>query len=76
MSAREDLGLGHQAHPLLGHRVVDTATDRTGVLRAIAPEQVTGPGGRSRMVTRAWLAPVDGGREWTAPVDRIVEAKR
>ncbi|WP_372412046.1 hypothetical protein [Streptomyces luteireticuli] len=76
MSAQQDLGLGHQAHPLLGRLVVDTATDRTGVLRAVAPEQVEGPGGRSRMVTRAWLAPEHGGREWTAPVDRITAANR
>lgn len=75
MSVGQDLGLGHQAHPLLGRRVVDH-TGRTGVLRAIAPEQVTGLGGRPRTVMRAWLAPEAGGREWTAPVDRIEEARR
>jgi hypothetical protein len=38
------LGTGHRDHPLLGCRVVDTATGRTGVLRAICPETVFGPG--------------------------------
>lgn len=78
MSDRKDLGtgLGHQEHPLLGRLVVDTATGRTGVLRAIAPEQIEGPGGRARSVTRAWCAPAGGGREWTVPPDRIAEAKR
>ncbi|GAA0379900.1 hypothetical protein [Streptomyces blastmyceticus] len=75
MSDWQDLGLGHREHPLLGRLIVDTATGRTGILRAIAPEQVEGIRG-SRMVTRAWCAPVGGGLEWTVSPDRIAEAKR
>lgn len=54
----QGLGLMHRSHPWLGREVTDTATGRTGVLRAIAPD-VDQP----RLV--AWLAPVGGGKEWT-----------
>lgn len=54
----EGLGLMHRSHPWLGHEVTDSATGRTGVLRAIAPD-----GAPPRLM--AWLAPVGGGMEWT-----------
>lgn len=52
------LGLMHRSHPWIGRTVTDTRTDRTGILRAIAPDGKT-----ARLV--AWLAPVGGGVEWT-----------
>ena len=82
MSARHgaDLGLGHRAHPLLGRLVVDTATGRSGILRAICPEPdtrhayadpVPRPGSGQPV---AWIAPLGGGREWTAAPDAVAEA--
>lgn len=72
-----ELGLAHRSHPLLGCPVIDTATGRTGILRAICPEptddaayarQVLRPGNGPLM---AWLAPIAGGCEWTTPPDAI-----
>ncbi|MCZ9349063.1 hypothetical protein NGM36_04505 [Streptomyces mutabilis] len=50
--------LQHRSHRWIGRVVEDTATGRTGILRAIAPDTDD-----SRPV--AWLAPVGGGLEWT-----------
>ncbi|WP_406509065.1 hypothetical protein [Streptomyces sp. NBC_00212] len=52
-----DLGLLHESHLWLGQIVTDTATERHGELRAIAPDLAAQP--------VAWLRPVGGGREWT-----------
>ncbi|MGW0764128.1 hypothetical protein [Streptomyces sp. NPDC002676] len=56
--SRSSLGLLHRARRWLGRQVLDAASGRTGILRAIAPE----PNGR-RLV--AWLRPMGGGCEWT-----------
>jgi len=73
----QPLGLGHFDHPLLGLLVVDHAhNDRTGVLRAIAPD-VDGPNARLRIPDNepvAWLAPKGGGREWNTDPDAIEAA--
>ncbi|WP_367137069.1 MULTISPECIES: hypothetical protein [Streptomyces] len=71
-NTRQDLGLGHQEHPLIGRLVLDSVTGRMGILRAVAPED----NGHGQWTVRGWLAPPAGGREWTAPVDRITEAKQ
>ncbi|MFD1828364.1 hypothetical protein ACFSJS_01640 [Streptomyces desertarenae] len=80
MRAGREVGLGHREHPLLGRTVLDTATGRTGVLRAVCPEPdgcrawtgpVLRPGGGPPV---AWLAPVGGGVEWTTALDAIREA--
>lgn len=79
MSTRS-LGLGHQDHPLIAHRVIDSASGRTGILRAICPEpdsamtymNAVAHRGAGRPV--AWLAPIGGGREWTTTPDAIQEA--
>ncbi|GAB2881715.1 hypothetical protein [Streptomyces mayteni] len=60
----QGLGLGHVSHPLIGQRVVDTATGRTGTLRAICPESDDAP-------PVAWLSPPGGGREWTTATEAI-----
>lgn len=72
MSDAKDLGLGHRPHPLLGHTVMDTATGRTGVLRALAPDPTTD----GTAALRAWLAPHGGGPEWTTDPEAIAEADR
>lgn len=51
-------GMGHRDHPWLKMEVLDQESGRRGILRAIAPEGEKGP-------PVAWLAPVDGGTEWT-----------
>ncbi|GGS34595.1 hypothetical protein Snoj_00820 [Streptomyces nojiriensis] len=51
-----DLGLGHEAHPLLGHRVRDIASGTKGQLMAVVREEVatrTGP----RWTRRAYIRP-------------------
>lgn len=64
-------GLGHYEHPWLGREVVDTATGRRGILRAVAPEADEvrlEPGvalARLKGKPVAWLQPVGGGVEWT-----------
>ncbi|WP_199185887.1 hypothetical protein [Streptomyces carminius] len=72
-----DIGLGHRDHPLLGRTVLDVATGRTGVLRAVCPLPDDGaaylrpevrPGNGPPV---AWLAPVGGGREWTTALDAV-----
>lgn len=73
--------LGHHEHPLLGHPVIDTATGRVGILRAICPEQVqvsshTAFPVSARSFMAAWLAPIGGGREWTTAPSAIQEADR
>ncbi|TDC25407.1 hypothetical protein E1265_07050 [Streptomyces sp. 8K308] len=60
-----DIGLGHRDHPLLGHVVLDTETNRTGILRALCPELPDGGAPDLREQMMAWLAPLNGGREWT-----------
>ncbi|MEU9111842.1 hypothetical protein AB0D04_08640 [Streptomyces sp. NPDC048483] len=78
MTTPVPLGLGHCKHPLLGRAVLDTATGRVGVLRAIAPE----PNGVQFVPSRglleappvAWLAPEGGGTEWTTDPDEIEAA--
>ncbi|NGO72262.1 hypothetical protein [Streptomyces boncukensis] len=76
------LGLAHEDHPLLGHRVRDTAHQVVGVLRAVAPEATTEA---QRTLTPqpsrgappvAWLAPERGGREWTTPLEAIREVEQ
>lgn len=77
VSNSRETGLGHWEHPLLGKEVVDTATGRTGILRAICPDPDECPArpdtkswpGESPL--RAWLSPVGGGREWTTAPDAI-----
>lgn len=78
-AAGREIGLGHRDHPLLGRTVLDTATGRTGVLRAVCPEPdgtavCTGsafrPGSGPPV---AWLAPVGGGVEWTTEPEAIRE---
>ncbi len=64
--AGKGLGLMHRSHPWLGRTVTDTATGRTGILRAIAPDV-----DRPRLV--AWLAPVGGGVEWTTDPEALDE---
>ena len=59
-----DLGLGHRAHPLLGRTVRDTATGRTGILRAVCPDSADAP-------PVAWLSPPGGGREWTTATEAV-----
>lgn len=80
MSSKLGLGLGHERHPLLGKLVVDRASGREGVLRAICPEPeapaawmspALRPGSGPRM---AWLVPAGGGVEWTTAPDAIEEA--
>jgi hypothetical protein len=65
-----ELGLGHVAHPWLGREVLDTASGKTGILRAVAPE----PNDLARRGYLpvapegdpvAWLSPLGGGVEWT-----------
>ncbi|MCI0385998.1 hypothetical protein [Streptomyces sp. CNQ085] len=75
-----ETGLGHRDHPLLGRTVLDTATGRTGVLRAVCPEPDGGTAVCAVPVFRpgsgppvAWLAPVGGGVEWTTEPDAIRE---
>ncbi|MEV0186499.1 hypothetical protein AB0I54_45985 [Streptomyces sp. NPDC050625] len=63
----KDLGLQHHNHPLMGHRVLDTATGRTGILQAIAPD-----GTSPKPV--AWLRPEGGGTEWTTATGAIEAA--
>ncbi|WP_327380587.1 hypothetical protein [Streptomyces sp. NBC_01207] len=61
-STDRDLGLGHEGHPLLGHRVRDIASGTEGELMAVVREEVathTGP----RWTRRAYLHPEAGGRE-------------
>ncbi len=79
MKAGRETGLGHREHPLLGRTVVDTATGRTGILRAVCPEPdccrawadpVPRPGSDPPV---AWLAPVGGGVEWTTALDAVRE---
>lgn len=78
MTAR-NLGMGHQAHPLLGRLVVDTQhDDQVGVLRAVAPdvddirlEPLLQPPNTPPV---AWLAPRHGGTEWTTSLTAIEEA--
>nr|WP_155073258.1 hypothetical protein [Streptomyces taklimakanensis] len=71
--------MGHREHPLLGRTVLDTATGRTGILRAVCPEPDSAtvcvapalrPGSGPPV---AWLAPVGGGVEWTTELDAIRE---
>ncbi|MER6847034.1 hypothetical protein AB0A81_26500 [Streptomyces flaveolus] len=54
----------HHTHPLLGRPVLDTASGRTGVLQAIAPD-----GDTPQPV--AWLRPEGGGTEWTTSLRAI-----
>jgi hypothetical protein len=68
-----DIGFGHEAHPLLGKRVVDTGTGRIGILRAVALKELTRGGVRVSM-RRAWLVPVRGGVEWTVAPEAVREA--
>lgn len=81
MKAGRALGLGHFAHPWLGHTVLDTATGRTGVLRAVCPEPRSStmpldptlrPGDGPPV---AWLTPPGGGREWTTRPDALTQQK-
>ena len=77
------MGLGHRSHPLIGSRVVDTAHNQPGILRAVAPDLDTTvhrptPTGttppRSEIEAAdpvAWLAPEGGGREWSTPLEFI-----
>ncbi|MFF8883271.1 hypothetical protein [Streptomyces flaveolus] len=48
----------HYTHPLPGPFVCDTASGRTGVLQAVAPDCDTPQ-------PVAWLRPEGGGTEWT-----------
>ncbi|MFJ7242979.1 hypothetical protein ACIQWB_38505 [Streptomyces olivaceus] len=57
--------LQHRSHEWIGQVVEDTATGRTGILRAIAPDTDA-----PRLL--AWLAPVGGGREWTTDPSMLV----
>lgn len=54
----------HDRHRLLGRLVRDTASGRTGVLRAVDPD-----GDAPKPV--AWLIPEGGGIEWTTPLRAI-----
>ncbi|MFJ5029518.1 hypothetical protein ACIQB5_15645 [Streptomyces sp. NPDC088560] len=70
------LGLGHHDHRWLRQEVVDTATGRHGILRAIAPDtdgpQLVTSGGRLDPKLVAWLAPLGGGGvEWTTDPDLL-----
>lgn len=58
--------LQHRSHEWLGRVVEDTATGRTGTLRAIAPDT-------DNPRPLAWLAPVGGGREWTTAPAALAE---
>ncbi|SFD61514.1 hypothetical protein [Streptomyces aidingensis] len=71
MNPGRETSLGHREHPLLGRVVVDAATGRRGVLRAVCPEPVRS--GRGALL--AWLAPVAGGTEWTTAPENVTEAK-
>lgn len=65
-----DLGLGHEEHPLLGHRVRDIASGTEGELMAVVLEEVathTGP----RWTRRAYIRPKAGGRELPTALDNI-----
>jgi hypothetical protein len=61
------LGLGHESHPLLGTLVVDTASGRVGILRAIVQDDPR----RRAGLRRAWLRPEGGGVEWTTDPDAV-----
>ncbi|MET8566153.1 hypothetical protein ABZV75_38430 [Streptomyces flaveolus] len=65
MASRTD-ALLHRRHPWIGRAVLDTATGRRGVLRAVAPL----PDG-TRPV--AWLRPAGGGREWTTSLGALTD---
>lgn len=68
MSAERGVGLGHHEHPWIGLEVVDAASGRTGLLRAVCPE----PNGKGAPV--AWLLPPGGGMEWTTHLGAIQKA--
>ncbi|MFJ5593218.1 hypothetical protein ACIQCG_26140 [Streptomyces noursei] len=77
--SRQPLGLGHWEHPLLGRLVVDHAHgDRQGVFRALAPEVKDNDLGPVLKIPHtppvAWLAPENGGLEWTTDLDAIEAA--
>lgn len=57
----------HHTHPLLGRLVRDTASGRSGVLQAIAPD-----GDTPQPV--AWLRPPGGGTEWTTSLRALIPA--
>lgn len=77
MGPGRDLGLGHRDHPLLGHTVVDTATGRIGILRAICPEPTDSEAYLKAALKpgdgplRAWMSPLGGGPEWTTDLAAI-----
>ncbi|MFG2489126.1 MULTISPECIES: hypothetical protein [Streptomyces] len=65
-----DLGLGHEEHPLLGHRVRDIASGTEGEPMAVVREEVathTGP----RWTRRAYIRPEAGGRELPTALGNI-----
>ncbi|WP_042424497.1 hypothetical protein [Streptacidiphilus anmyonensis] len=64
---------GHHRHPLLGRTVEDTATGRTGTLRAVMDTQLIGNHG-TRTVKLAYVLPPGGGVEWTTEPGNIKAA--
>ncbi|MBW5425087.1 hypothetical protein GKQ77_26600 [Streptomyces sp. BG9H] len=73
------LGMGHWSHPLLGQKVIDHAHgDRVGVFRAFAPDVDKGALRPLISIPETppvvWLAPEEGGLEWTTSPDAIEEA--
>ncbi|SEM69816.1 hypothetical protein [Streptacidiphilus jiangxiensis] len=64
--------LGHTLHPLIGRRVEDVASGRTGTLRAVVNTPTRTPIG-TRTVRLAYLLPDGGGVEWTTDPDNLRE---
>ncbi|MFE9356359.1 hypothetical protein [Streptomyces olivaceoviridis] len=56
----------HRRHPWIGRAVLDTATGRRGILRAVAPL----PNSNSTRPV-AWPRPAGGGREWTTSLGAL-----
>ncbi|WP_327332915.1 hypothetical protein [Streptomyces anulatus] len=69
MKRAGERGLLHRDHPWLGWSVEDTATQRRGLLRAIAPDG-------DKPVPVAWLLPVGGGLEWTTAPGVLARPER
>ncbi|GAA1553016.1 hypothetical protein [Streptomyces globosus] len=64
-------GDGHQDHPLIGHRVRDTASGAEGTLTAVVREALPTPYGTPRTTRLAYIRPNGGGREFTTAVGNI-----
>ncbi|MEU1015853.1 hypothetical protein ABZ383_23375 [Streptomyces sp. NPDC005900] len=76
----QPLGMGHWSHPLIGRKVIDHAHgDRVGIFRAFAPDVDEHPAGPVLLIPETppvvWLAPEEGGREWTTSPDAIEAAR-